>query len=92
MDIKCKVSKIMFQQPADQVPDWDDRMRTVKWVDVPKNMLWTFSTKRKVSRDFNHKSGQAYQAWLPTALTIAMSHHFLLSWKKEIVHIQLDFF
>nr|KAF6318524.1 HYDIN axonemal central pair apparatus protein [Pipistrellus kuhlii] len=48
MDIKCKISKIMFQQPADQVPDWDDRMRTVKWVDVPRNMPSTFSTKRKV--------------------------------------------
>ncbi|XP_070253950.1 hydrocephalus-inducing protein homolog isoform X4 [Myotis yumanensis] len=48
MDIKCKVSKIMFQQPADQVPDWDDRMRTVKWVDMPRNMPGTFTTKRKV--------------------------------------------
>ncbi|ELK36190.1 Hydrocephalus-inducing protein like protein [Myotis davidii] len=48
MDIKCKVSKIMFQQPADQVPDWDDRMRTIKWVDMPRNMPGTFTPKRKV--------------------------------------------
>nr|XP_023493063.1 hydrocephalus-inducing protein homolog isoform X2 [Equus caballus] len=48
MGIKGKVSKIMFQLPADQVPDWDDRMRTVKWVDVPRNMPGTFTTKRKV--------------------------------------------
>ncbi|KAM7059176.1 hydrocephalus-inducing protein homolog [Molossus nigricans] len=48
VEIKCKVSKIMFQQPADQVPDWDDRMRTVKWVDVPRNTPGTFTTKRKV--------------------------------------------
>ncbi|XP_064239335.1 hydrocephalus-inducing protein homolog [Aotus nancymaae] len=48
MQIKCKLSKIMFQVPADQVPDWDDRMRTVKWVDVPRNMPGTLPTKRKV--------------------------------------------
>nr|XP_014334844.1 PREDICTED: hydrocephalus-inducing protein homolog [Bos mutus] len=48
MGVKCKVSKIMFPLPADQVPDWDDRMRTVKWVDVPRNTPGTFTTKRKV--------------------------------------------
>ncbi|XP_054934895.1 hydrocephalus-inducing protein homolog [Physeter macrocephalus] len=48
MGIKCKLSKIMFQLPADQVPDWDDRMRTVKWVDVLRNTPGTFTTKRKV--------------------------------------------
>ena len=49
MEIKCKLSKIMFQQPADQVPDWDDRMRTVKWVDMPRSTPGTLTTKRKVS-------------------------------------------
>ncbi|KAM9191706.1 LOW QUALITY PROTEIN: hydrocephalus-inducing protein homolog [Dugong dugon] len=48
MRVKCKLSKIVFQLPADQVPDWDDRMRTVKWVDVLRNMPGTFTTKRKV--------------------------------------------
>ncbi|XP_054435188.1 hydrocephalus-inducing protein homolog [Pteronotus mesoamericanus] len=48
MGVKCKLSKIMFQQPADQVPDWDDRMRTVKWMDVPRSTPGTFTTKRKV--------------------------------------------
>ncbi|KAK2496944.1 hypothetical protein MC885_002909, partial [Smutsia gigantea] len=48
MGVKCKLSKIMFQLPADQVPDWDDRMRTVKWVDVLRNPPGTFTTKRKV--------------------------------------------
>lgn len=50
MGVKCKISKIMFALPADQVPDWDDRMRTVKWIDVPRNTPGTFTTKRKVSR------------------------------------------
>ncbi|XP_069312434.1 hydrocephalus-inducing protein homolog [Eulemur rufifrons] len=48
MQVKCRLSKITFQLPTDQVPDWDDRMRTVKWVDVPKNPSGTFTTKRKV--------------------------------------------
>ncbi|XP_068116429.1 hydrocephalus-inducing protein homolog [Hyperolius riggenbachi] len=32
--VKCKVWRISFPRPLDQVPDWDDRMRTVKWVDA----------------------------------------------------------
>ncbi|XP_073081517.1 hydrocephalus-inducing protein homolog [Manis javanica] len=48
MGVKCKLSKIMFQQPTDQVPDWDDRMHTVKWVDMIRNTPGTFPTKRKV--------------------------------------------
>ncbi|CAM4581517.1 unnamed protein product [Leuciscus chuanchicus] len=35
--IKCKLSSITFQQPVDQVPDWDDCHRTVKWVDADKS-------------------------------------------------------
>ncbi|EDL92539.1 rCG51566, partial [Rattus norvegicus] len=48
MCVKCKLSKIMFQLPVDQVPDWDDRMRTVKWVDAPRNTPGNLTTKRKV--------------------------------------------
>ncbi|XP_076989079.1 hydrocephalus-inducing protein homolog isoform X4 [Tamandua tetradactyla] len=48
MEVKCKLSKIVFQQPTDQIPDWDDRMRTVKWVDQLKNTPGAFTTKRKV--------------------------------------------
>ncbi|XP_062860193.1 hydrocephalus-inducing protein homolog [Trichomycterus rosablanca] len=32
--LKCKLCKITYPQPVDQVPDWDDRHRTVKWIDV----------------------------------------------------------
>jgi hydrocephalus-inducing protein len=49
--VKCKLSRIMLQLPVDQVPDWDDRMRTVKWVDAPRTTPGTLTTKRKVSRD-----------------------------------------
>ncbi|XP_073785286.1 hydrocephalus-inducing protein homolog isoform X1 [Danio rerio] len=43
--IKCALSSITFQQPVDQVPDWDDSHRTVKWVDVDKSSQQP--TKRK---------------------------------------------
>ncbi|KAL3860158.1 hypothetical protein ACJMK2_010318 [Sinanodonta woodiana] len=33
--VLCKITKITFNKPPDQVADWDDRIRTVKWVDVP---------------------------------------------------------
>uniref|UniRef100_A0A670KA82 HYDIN axonemal central pair apparatus protein n=1 Tax=Podarcis muralis TaxID=64176 RepID=A0A670KA82_PODMU len=46
--IKCKVTKIAFQLPADQVPDWDDRLHTVKWVDISKSITTTRPTKKKV--------------------------------------------
>ncbi|XP_069113582.1 hydrocephalus-inducing protein homolog isoform X2 [Argopecten irradians] len=32
--VNCKVNKITFDKP-EKVSDWDDRIRTVKWVDVP---------------------------------------------------------
>ncbi|CAH7062215.1 Hydin [Phodopus roborovskii] len=48
MTVKCLLSKIVFQLPADQVPDWDDRMRTVKWVDAPRSTPGNLTTKRKV--------------------------------------------
>ncbi|XP_069882349.1 hydrocephalus-inducing protein homolog isoform X1 [Dipodomys merriami] len=48
MSVKCKLSRIMFQQPAEQVSDWDDRMRTVKWVDTVRAAPGTLAIKRKV--------------------------------------------
>ncbi|NXA41620.1 HYDIN protein, partial [Eudromia elegans] len=37
--VKCQVAGIAFQLPADQVPDWDDRLHTVKWVDVRRGTM-----------------------------------------------------
>ncbi|XP_021570831.1 hydrocephalus-inducing protein homolog, partial [Carlito syrichta] len=48
MQVRCKLSRITFQLPAEKVPDWDDRMRTIKWVDVSRNTPGTFTSKRKV--------------------------------------------
>ncbi|KAK3085440.1 hypothetical protein FSP39_003318 [Pinctada imbricata] len=33
--VNCKIVKITFDKPADKVADWDDRIRTVKWIDIP---------------------------------------------------------
>lgn len=46
--MKCKLYQITFQQPVDQVPDWDDRHRTVKWVDVEKPLSPQRPAKKKV--------------------------------------------
>nr|XP_055030475.1 hydrocephalus-inducing protein homolog [Misgurnus anguillicaudatus] len=45
--ITCKLNTITFQQPVDQVPDWDDCHKTVKWVDVD-NKSSERPTKQKV--------------------------------------------
>ncbi|XP_072492710.1 hydrocephalus-inducing protein homolog isoform X2 [Notamacropus eugenii] len=46
--VKCKLSRIVFQQPVDQVPDWDNHMRTVKWVDSGKSPNSNLPAKKKV--------------------------------------------
>ncbi|XP_036605974.1 hydrocephalus-inducing protein homolog [Trichosurus vulpecula] len=46
--VKCKLSRIVFQQPVDQVPDWDNHMRTVKWVDSTKSPNSNIPAKKKV--------------------------------------------
>lgn len=30
----CSITKITFDRPVNEVPDWDDRMRSIKWIDV----------------------------------------------------------
>lgn len=46
--VKCKVAQITFQLPPEQVTDWDDRLRTVKWVDATKDPAATWPVKKKV--------------------------------------------
>ncbi|XP_069028847.1 hydrocephalus-inducing protein homolog [Embiotoca jacksoni] len=33
--MRCEVCRVEFQQPLDQVSDWDDRQRTVRWLSSP---------------------------------------------------------
>lgn len=90
MGIKCKLSRIMFPLPAEQVPDWDDRMRTVKWVDVLRNPPGTLTTKRKVSEDIRHRSDQACQSWGPAALYFSVSSLPSNQKRKKMFPILLD--
>lgn len=30
--MRCKVCQVEFQQPLEEVADWDDRQRTVQWL------------------------------------------------------------
>lgn len=32
--VSCFVKKIIYSKPLSEVPDWDDRIKVVKWVDV----------------------------------------------------------
>ncbi|XP_056381388.1 hydrocephalus-inducing protein homolog isoform X2 [Hyla sarda] len=49
--VKCKVSRISFPHPLDQVADWDDRMRTVTWVDSGKGAAGKHSKKKVIETD-----------------------------------------
>ncbi|XP_066439738.1 hydrocephalus-inducing protein homolog isoform X2 [Eleutherodactylus coqui] len=49
--VKCKVSRISFLRPLDQVSDWDDRMRTVSWVDSGKGMAGKHPKKKVIETD-----------------------------------------
>ncbi|NXL46323.1 HYDIN protein, partial [Podilymbus podiceps] len=46
--VKCKVARIAFQLPPEQVTDWDDRLRTIKWVDDTRAPAATWPVKKKV--------------------------------------------
>ncbi|XP_075621905.1 hydrocephalus-inducing protein homolog [Balearica regulorum gibbericeps] len=46
--VKCKVARIAFQLPPEQVTDWDDRLHTVKWVDATRDPAATWPVKKKV--------------------------------------------
>ncbi|NXT36809.1 HYDIN protein, partial [Pelecanoides urinatrix] len=46
--VKCQVARIAFQLPPEQVTDWDDRLRTVKWVDATRGPAATWPVKKKV--------------------------------------------
>lgn len=56
--VKCKVARIAFQHLPEQVTDWDDRLRTVKWVDAVKSPAATWPVKKKV-RSTIAKANQA---------------------------------
>ncbi|XP_054255742.1 hydrocephalus-inducing protein homolog [Indicator indicator] len=46
--VKCQVSRISFQLPPEEVPDWDDRLRAIKWVDTTRAPGARWPVKKKV--------------------------------------------
>jgi len=36
LELKCKVTKIILEQAMFDGLDWDDRLKTVKWIEVPR--------------------------------------------------------
>lgn len=39
--VRCKVCQVEFQQPLEQVADWDDQQRTVQWLSASQQALGT---------------------------------------------------
>jgi len=35
--VLCSIIKITFDRSINEVPDWDDRMRSIKWIDAPQS-------------------------------------------------------
>ncbi|XP_068025945.1 hydrocephalus-inducing protein homolog [Melanerpes formicivorus] len=46
--VKCQVSRISFQLPPEEVPDWDDSLQAIKWVDTTRAPGATWPVKKKV--------------------------------------------
>ncbi|CAN2389289.1 axonemal central apparatus assembly [Pristimantis euphronides] len=49
--VKCKLLRISFPLPLDQVLDWDDRKRTVTWVDSGKGAAGQHPKKKVIETD-----------------------------------------
>ncbi|XP_068021945.1 hydrocephalus-inducing protein homolog [Melanerpes formicivorus] len=46
--VSCLLSRICFQLPPEEVPDWDDRLGTLKWVDTTRAPGASWPLKKKV--------------------------------------------
>ncbi|XP_054029320.1 hydrocephalus-inducing protein homolog [Dryobates pubescens] len=46
--VKCQVSRISFHLPPEEVPDWDDSLHTIKWVDTTRPPGASWPVKKKV--------------------------------------------
>lgn len=60
--MKCKVTKIKFELPLWNVPDWDDEMRTVMWKDITGNQepAAQWPEKEKVRSKMANKATTAF--------------------------------
>lgn len=48
LPVKCRVVRITFPVPPEQVTDWDDHRHTVRWVDARRDSAATRPLKKKV--------------------------------------------
>ncbi|KAM6253129.1 hydrocephalus-inducing protein homolog [Porphyrio hochstetteri] len=46
--VKCTVASITFQLPPEHIPDWDDHLRSIKWVDATEAPGAKWPLKKKV--------------------------------------------
>ncbi|KAM9214465.1 hydrocephalus-inducing protein homolog [Leptosomus discolor] len=46
--VKCTVARISFPLPPEQVTDWDDCLRSIKWVDTTRGPAARWPVKKKV--------------------------------------------
>ncbi|KFQ47220.1 Hydrocephalus-inducing protein, partial [Nestor notabilis] len=49
--VKCKVMRIAFPLPPEEVMDWDDRLHTIKWVDASRDSAATWPVRKVIKTD-----------------------------------------
>uniref|UniRef100_A0A672UG67 HYDIN axonemal central pair apparatus protein n=1 Tax=Strigops habroptila TaxID=2489341 RepID=A0A672UG67_STRHB len=49
--LKCKVMRITFQLPPEEVTDWDDRLHTIKWMDANRDPTATWPVRKVIKTD-----------------------------------------
>ena len=50
-EVACRVCQIAFDRPLSEVPDWDDRQKTVKWVSTSRNASFVEGLVKIVSTE-----------------------------------------
>ena len=57
-NLSLQISKITFEKPMSEIPDWDDRIRSVRWVDVSTTVKRSSDgDTRSVAADVNASMG-----------------------------------
>lgn len=44
--VKCKVVRIAFQLPPEEVMDWDDHLHTIEWMDASRDSAATWPMRK----------------------------------------------
>ncbi|XP_062469968.1 hydrocephalus-inducing protein-like [Pezoporus occidentalis] len=46
--VKCKVARIAFQLPPEEVMDWDDHLHTIEWMDASRDSAATWPVRKVI--------------------------------------------